>query len=111
MAIGQEKCCKCQVCEKRFAYGDEQSPMLRKDIRNKIVKFYDLEQYEKEADERFHKNYEYRKQIGQRHSDDEHLYLCYECMEKALGRKLRPEDLINLGVPLNAEFEKMYFKY
>lgn len=110
MAIGSEKNCKCQSCGKRFVYGDEQSPMLRKDIWNKIVKFYDLEQYEKEADDRFHENYEYRKQIGQRHSDDEHLYLCYECMEKALGRKLEPRDLINIGVPLNAEFEKMYFK-
>ena len=62
MAIGQEKCCKCQVCEKRFAYGDEQSPMLKDNIWNNIVKFYDLEQYEKEADERFQENYEYRKQ-------------------------------------------------
>lgn len=110
MAIGQEKCCKCQVCEKRFAYGDEQSPMLKDDIWNNIVKFYDLEQYEKEADDRFQENYEYRKQIGQRHSDDEHLYLCYECMEKALGRKIEPGDLINIGVPLNMMFEEMYFK-
>ena len=110
MAIGQEKCCKCQVCEKRFAYGDEQSPMLKDNIWNNIVKFYDLEQYEKEADERFQENYEYRKQIGQRHSDDEHLYLCYECMEKALGRKIEPGDLINISVPLNMRFEEMYFK-
>lgn len=111
MAIGSEKHCKCQVCEKRFVYGDEQSPMLKKEVWDQIVKFYNLEEYEKEADDKFHENYEYRKQIGQRHSDDEHLYLCYECMEKALGRKLRLEDLINLGVPLNVEFEKMYFKY
>lgn len=110
MAIGKEKCCKCQVCEKRFAYGDEQSPMLRDDIWNNIVKFYNLEQYEKEADDRFQENYEYRKQIGQRHSDDEHLYLCYECMEKALGRRIEPGDLINIGVPLNMRFEEMYFK-
>lgn len=103
--------CKCQNCNKRFEYMDEQSPMLKKEIWNQVVRFYDLEEYEKEAEDKFYENYEYRKQIGQRHSDDEHLYLCYECMEKALGRKLRPEDLIDLGVPLNAKFEKMYFKY
>lgn len=108
--MGRDKNCMCQVCKKKFAYCDEQSPMLNEKVWNRIVKFYDLEEYEKEADKRFHKNYEYRKQIGQRHSDDEHLYLCYECMEKALGRKIEPSDLINIGVPLNAEFEKMYFK-
>ena len=106
----RNKNCKCQVCGKKFAYGDEQSPMLREDIWNSIVKFYNLEEYEKEADERFNENYEYRKLIGDRHSDDEHLYLCYECMEKALGRKLTIKDLININVPLNMAFEKMYFK-
>lgn len=109
MEIGSDKKCKCQVCEKRFEYLDEQSPMLKKEIWNQVVKFYNLEEYEKEADDRFYKNYEYRKQIGQRHSDDEHLFICYECMEKALGRRLIREDLINQDVPLNVKFEEMYF--
>lgn len=108
--MSRDKNCKCQVCGKRFAYGDEQSPMLKKEVWSRIVNFYNLGEYEKEADERFHINYEYRKQIGKRHSDDEHLYLCYECMEKALGRKIEPSDLINIGVPLNMAFEEMYFK-
>lgn len=110
MAIGLEKQCKCQSCGKRFDYMDEQSPMLKEEIWNQVVRFYNLEKYEKEANDRFHKNYEYRKLIGKRHSDDEHLYFCYECMEKALGRKLVREDLINKDVPLNVKFEKMYFK-
>ena len=70
--------------EKKFAYGDEQSPMLREDVWNSVVKFYNLEEYEKEADKRFLENYEYR--------------------------KLTIKDLININVPLNVEFEKMYFK-
>ena len=104
--MGRDKKCTCQVCKKKFAYGDEQSPMLSDKVWNKVVKFYDLEEYEKEADERFEKNYNYKNHF----SDDEHLFLCYECMEKALGRKIKPSDLIGHDVPLNVEFEKMYFK-
>ena len=108
MSLGQEKrCnCKCQVCGKRFAYGDEQSPMLKNNVQNKIVKFYNLEEYEIEADRKFYKNYS--KSHG--FYDDEHLFICYECMEKALGRRIEFSDLINIGVPLNIAFEEMYFK-
>lgn len=84
--------------------------MLKKSVWDKVVNFYSLVEYEKEAEERFYENYEYRKIIGHRYSDDEHLFICYECMEKALGRKIEPPDLINIGVPLNMAFEEMYFK-
>lgn len=104
--MSRDKNCKCQVCGKRFAYCDEQSPMLKESVWNRIVNFYNLGEYEKEADKRFHENYE----ISRGFSDDEHLFICYECMEKALGRKIEPSDLINIGVPLNMAFEEMYFK-
>lgn len=41
--------------------------------------------------------------------EDEHLYLCYKCTEEGLGRKIRRSDLIGKNIPLNEEFEYMYF--
>lgn len=95
--------CKCKVCDKRFGYFSDQSPMLREDIWKKVVQHYNLEIYELEAGER------YDNRVDNKMVDDEHLFICYECMEKALGRKLLKEDLINVGVPFNSQFEKMYF--
>ena len=109
----RDKHCTCQVCKKKFEYGDEQSPMLSDKVWNQVINFYDLEEYEREAEERFEKNYDSRRrhrQISQEQFDSEHLFLCYECMEKALGRKIEPSDLIGHDVPLNVKFEKMYFK-
>lgn len=46
---------------------------------------------------------------GWRINENEHLYLCYECIEKALGRKIKRNDLIGKNVPFNENFEEMYF--
>ena len=77
--------------------------MLREEIWKKVVKYYNLETYELEAEKRFDKR-EDSSMV-----DDEHLFICYTCMEKALERKLKPDDLIRQGVPFNEKFEKMYF--
>lgn len=103
MALGTT--CKCNVCGRKFLYGDCQSPMLKDSIWGKIVHYYCLTDYETKAAHRFSANY----RRNRKHYDNEHLYICYVCMEKALHRKLRRNDLIGTNVPLNAEFEEMYF--
>ena len=94
----------CKICKKEFNYGDKNSPMLKNLVWNRIVSFYKLTNYEKEASHRFHTKW--HKGIHDFIPND-HLFLCYECMEKALGRKLTKEDLINC--PLNEQFIKEYF--
>lgn len=100
--------CKCKACGRMFIYGDCQSPMLKDKIWKKSLNFHNLIDYEKEAYEKFMKHYD---KAGSRCSnlEDEHCYLCYKCVEEALGRKIKRSDLINKNVPLNEEFEYMYF--
>lgn len=104
----KRSCCVCKVCGRKFIYGDCQSPMLNSNIWDRIVKFYDLSEYEKDACFKFNEHY---KKSGSRlsYKEDEHLYLCYRCMEHALGRKIKRSDLIGKNIPLNDEFEYMYF--
>lgn len=107
--------CKCKVCGKRFVYGDENSPCLVDEVWKKVVKYYNLENYEKkaerlhfEADPWLNENYEDK--------DEYHLYICSDCMEKALGRKLLMTDLSEAEAKskglwyYNYKFEKYYFK-
>lgn len=100
--------CICKNCGRRFIYGDCQSPMLNDKRWNEIVKKLNLEEYEKEAEQKYEEHY---RKAGFRMSkvEDEHLYLCYKCMEEGLGRKLRRSDLIGKNIPLNENFEYMYF--
>ena len=98
--------CKCKVCNKNFKYGDKNSPMLKQEIWDNIVNFYNLKEYERKSFNKFLKLY---KRVGFKDKDEYHLYLCVDCMEKALGRKLTKKDLIGENVPLNQEFEEWYF--
>ena len=41
--------------------------------------------------------------------DEYHLYICSDCMEKALGRKLLKTDLIGENIQFNKDFENNYF--
>ena len=83
--------------------------MLKNEIWNEIVKFYDLNAYEEKAFEAFKKtNFGFRKNFTDK--DEYHLYLCTTCMEKALNRKLLKSDLIGENIPFNEDFEKYYFK-
>lgn len=100
--------CTCKNCGRKFLYGDCQSPMLNNKRWKEVVQFYGLSDYEKEAGKRYFEHYS---RVGRRvkEIEDEHLYLCYECIEKALGRKIRRNDLIGKNVPFNEDFEEMYF--
>ena len=100
--------CQCKVCGRKFIYGDCQSPMLKDKKWEEVVHFYGLENYEMEAHNKFIEHY-YRSGLRAKHKDEEQLYLCYECMEKALGRKIKRTDLISKNVPINENFEYMYF--
>ena len=108
--------CKCKVCNKTFEYGDENSPCLTDKKWRKVVNFYNLGNYEKKAkrlcakaDPWLNENFEDK--------DEYHLYICSDCMEKALGRKILPTDL---SVPqaksmgwwyYNKAFEESYFNH
>ena len=112
--------CKCSVCNKEFEYGDENSPMVNNDVWKQILEFYNLTTSEKEKEDAFLKVYNLKYKTNNKglkadiseiaRHDALHTYICYECMEKALGRKLIREDLIGKNVPLNWAFEQMYFK-
>ena len=103
------KYCSCKVCNRKFLYGDCQSPMLSNKKWDEVVSFYDLKEYENKAMEKYRLHCEKVGNYKAKHIDDEHLYICYECMEKALGRKIRRSDLIGKDIPLNEYFEYMYF--
>lgn len=111
--------CKCEICKREFEYGDKWSPMLDNDAWKSVLKFYGISEIEKER-ERISSGLYYIEDITRSErikdvifdiseSDLLHTYVCYECMEKALGRKIVKEDLIG-DVPFNEAFEKEYFK-
>lgn len=102
----------CKACNKRFRYGDEQSPMFMDKVWWDLLDFYNLWRYEAEAKAAFHDAwYKYRKgpmMVQFRDKDEYHCFICYECAEKALGRKLTLED-INDSM-FNDAFKEFYFK-
>lgn len=104
--------CKCKVCNRQFHYGDEWSPMFTDKVWWDLLDFYNLWRYEAEAEAAFNKSWhEYKR--GPRltpFADDEtyHCYICYECAEKALGRKLTLEDINNSL--FNKPFKRFHFK-
>lgn len=40
---------KCTVCNKEFYYGDHNSPMFIDEVWNKIINYFKLTNFEKEA--------------------------------------------------------------
>jgi hypothetical protein len=117
--------CKCKVCGKEFRYGDENSPCLIDEKWEKVVNFYNLGDYEKKASmlhsEKFNEweelnDYDWEKLDSFEEKDEYHLYICYNCMEKALGRKITHNDLPTPKAKTdgvwyyNKEFEENYFK-
>lgn len=94
----------CTICKKEFEYGDKHSPMLNDLVWNQVVHHYRLSKYEKEARHRFLTKWH----RGIRdYNPNDHLLICYECMERALGRKLTKEDIID--APLSKPFIESYF--
>lgn len=101
--------CKCKICGKEFSYDGKESPMLNNETWKTIVEHYDLVEYENKAFDLYRKtNFGFRKNF--KDDDKYHLYICSNCMEKALGRKLLKSDLIGENVPFNQNFEKNYFQ-
>lgn len=66
---------KCRVCSKRFDYDGLYSPMLTDERWKDVYEHYGFT----ENDDSF--------------ENDDSLYICLECMEKALGRELVREDV------------------
>lgn len=117
--------CRCKVCGKHFRYGDKESPCLTDERWKQVVDFYNLSKYEKKASRLYSKkfneweelnNYDWEKLNSFQDKDEYHLYICYDCMEKAFGRKILPTDLSTTQAKLegmwyyNKEFEENYFK-
>lgn len=44
---------KCTVCNKEFYYGDHNSPMFIDEVWNKIINYFKLTNFEKEAAKKF----------------------------------------------------------
>ena len=110
--------CHCIFCNREFDYGDEWSPMLKNELWNRIIDYYDL--HDKEIANSVLFNYYYDLWIKNRGTElgdeynqkctDHETLICYPCMERALGRELTFDDLINKDVPLNQEFEDNVLK-
>ena len=96
---------KCHICGRIFCYGDSQSPMLTDKKWNEVVQHYGLEQYERDANTLFAQNYRRNRYV---YKENEHLFICYKCMEEALGRKLTMRDLMK--APINDAFIHAYIK-
>lgn len=82
----------CRVCGKDFDYGDEQSPVFKDDIWNQVLRTNGFQEIQP---------------ISREHPQDDTGFICYECVEKALGRKITKEDLQD--VIFNEPFIEHYF--
>lgn len=47
---------KCTVCNKEFYYGDHNSPMFIDEVWNKIINYFKLTNFEKEAAKKLQRN-------------------------------------------------------
>lgn len=109
---------ECNTCGKKFEYGDRWSPMLKDKVWRKVLNEFSISrETERRRYRLFSKLYDLQKEasieeaaaIGEIINRPEfHVFICTDCMEKALGRKLTLEDTERC--PLNREFEKEYFK-
>jgi len=75
--------CKCKVCKEKWNYSSSISPMLIDSIYEKVLNYYKL-------------------------NNTRNTFICYKCMEKALGRKLKESDLVEVKYPFNDEFRYWY---
>lgn len=81
---------KCTICDKKVNFRKGESPNITKELWDQIVKHYGMEIYESEAESRR------LKQTELRWIDENHLIICKECMEKALGRPLVVEEFSSI---------------
>lgn len=81
--VGPTTKCKCKVCKERWHYSSSISPMLIDSFYKKVLNYYKL-------------------------NNTRNTFICYKCMEKALGRKLKESDLVDKKYPFNDEFREWY---
>lgn len=94
--------CFCSVCDRQFEYADENSPMLKDEVWHDIVAHYGLQDHERYAEQKRLEGYTYPTHLRQYHT-----FICYKCMEKALGRRIEQNDLME--VPFNYNFINNYY--
>ena len=70
--------CKCKICKEQWNYG-----RLINGTYDKVLNFYKIKNTNK-------------------------TFICYKCMEKALNRKLKESDLVDIKYPFNDEFREWY---
>ena len=75
--------CKCKICNETWHYSSSISPMLNNDKWLQILNYYNVK-------------------------NKRNTFICYKCMEKALGRKLKESDLVDKKYPFNDEFRYWY---
>lgn len=93
---------KCTVCNKEFYYGDHNSPMFIDEVWNKIINYFKLTNFEKEAAKKFSSYYKGEVKIIIQTT------MCLSVAEKALGREITDKD-INDSL-FNIPFREKYFK-
>ncbi|WP_370841529.1 hypothetical protein [Gemmiger formicilis] len=79
--------------------------MFIDEVWNKIINYFKLTNFEKEAAKKFSSYY---KGGGKDYYPDHHVFICSECAEKALDREITDKD-INDSL-FNIPFREKYFK-
>lgn len=101
---------KCTVCGRPIEYSSEYSVMLRNDVWHRVLQYFNLDTVEDDYARRRRQYYEMcHRRGGQKGKapDDTFLYVCNDCVEEALGRAIRPTDLMNC--PFNNEYKEEHF--
>lgn len=109
---------ECNHCGRKFHYGDRWSPMLKQDIWRRVLNKLGIsKRTEVRREYIFSVLYnllkaakgQEAKTLGKIINRPEfHTYICSDCMEKALGRKLTLSDITDC--PFNENFKKEYFQ-
>lgn len=86
----------CTVCKKPMRYCGDDSVMLTDDKWNDVLTFYNLHQYEREAEKRANDFYSKKNRWGhiKIHAPENcHTFVCNDCIERALGRPIKRSDI------------------
>lgn len=99
---------RCAACGAVLAHDSADSPMLENERWYDVLDHYGLWRVAARARE---KNIDAQIRRGNEeevdfHNSELHTFVCVSCMEKALGRKLSLQDVVN--GPFNKAFIKKY---
>ena len=100
----------CCVCDKPIEYSGDDSVMLLDDKWHKVLDFYNLRKYEKDANRRadeFYKKCDRRGGLHLKEPKNIHTFICNDCIEKALGRPIKITDINDS--PFNQGYIKSHF--